>query len=330
MKFVVTTAMFLASLAGLATAADPRPEAKLVGVRKIWDQAPHNAFTDLIRFKDRWFCVFREGQTHVSPDGSLRVIASADGEEWMSAALLTSETADLRDAKINQLPDGRLMLSGAAAWHKPKPATHQTLAWFSENGQKWTEPVEIGEPDFWLWRTAWHQRKGYGVGYGVNKANRRVRLYASDDGRVWNTLVGDLFDRDYPNESALLFNYDGSCLCLLRRDAASRTAQLGHASPPYTQWQWRDLGVPVGGPSMIRLPSGQIVAVTRLYDKKTRTSLSWLDPDAGKLTEFLALPSGGDTSYAGLVWHDELLWISYYSSHEGKTNIYLAKVKFGD
>ncbi len=43
--------------------------------------------------------------------------------------------------------------------------------------------------------------------------------------------------------------------------------------------------------------------------------------------EALQLPSGGDTSYAGMAWHDGLLWISYYSSHEGKANIYLAKVK---
>ncbi len=41
----------------------------------------------------------------------------------------------------------------------------------------------------------------------------------------------------------------------------------------------------------------------------------------------LTFPSGGDTSYAGLVWHDGLLWVSYYSSHEGKTSIYLAKVE---
>ena len=45
------------------------------------------------------------------------------------------------------------------------------------------------------------------------------------------------------------------------------------------------------------------------------------------LTEFLPLPSGGDTSYAGMVLHDGLLWVSYYASHEGKTSIYLAKVK---
>ena len=27
------------------------------------------------------------------------------------------------------------------------------------------------------------------------------------------------------------------------------------------------------------------------------------------------------------VWHEELLWVSYYSSHEGKTSVYLAKVR---
>jgi hypothetical protein len=39
------------------------------------------------------------------------------------------------------------------------------------------------------------------------------------------------------------------------------------------------------------------------------------------------LPSGGDNSYAGMVWHDDLLWMSYYSSHQGKTSIYLTKLK---
>ncbi len=37
---------------------------------------------------------------------------------------------------------------------------------------------------------------------------------------------------------------------------------------------------------------------------------------------------GGDTSYPGLVWHDDRLWISYYSSHEGNARIYLAQLDF--
>ena len=38
-------------------------------------------------------------------------------------------------------------------------------------------------------------------------------------------------------------------------------------------------------------------------------------------------PSSGDCSYPGLVWHDRLLWMSYYSTHEGHTAIYLATVR---
>ena len=78
---------------------------------------------------------------------------------------------------------------------------------------------------------------------------------------------------------------------------------------------------------MIRLSDGRFVAGVRLYDGKARTSLCWIDVEDGRLDEFLALPSGGDTSYPGMVLHDGVLWVSYYSSHEGKTSIYLAKVK---
>ena len=40
----------------------------------------------------------------------------------------------------------------------------------------------------------------------------------------------------------------------------------------------------------------------------------------------LRLASGGDTSYPGMLVHDGKLWVSYYSSHEGKAAIYLAKI----
>src|SRR5256885_13170434 len=112
------------SLAASCAMADQQG-AELIEVRKIWDRAPHNAFTDLIRFKDRWFCVFREGKAHVSPDGALRVITSADGVKWESAALIQESNADLRDAKITVTPDGKLMLSGAAALHDRAKFRHQ-------------------------------------------------------------------------------------------------------------------------------------------------------------------------------------------------------------
>ena len=44
-------------------------------------------------------------------------------------------------------------------------------------------------------------------------------------------------------------------------------------------------------------------------------------------SSILELPSGGDCSYPGLYWEDDLLHVTYYSSHEGKAAIYYARVK---
>jgi hypothetical protein len=311
-----------------ARAAEPtRPE--LVEVRKIWDRAPHNAFTDLARFRDRWYCVFREGQGHVSPDGAVRVLTSADGTSWESAALLRSDRADLRDPKVSVTPEGRLLLNAAGALHRPAGFTHQSFAWFSADGRDWAEPVEVADPNYWLWRVTWHDKSAYGVGYECGK-RKDVRLYRSADGRKYETWVEKLYDQGSPNETALAFRPDGTCLCLLRRDEGPATGLLGVARPPYREWAWKDLGRRVGGPNLILLPDGRPVAVVRLYDGKVRTAVCGVDADAGKLEELLPLPSGGDTSYAGLVWHEGRLWVSYYSSHEGKASIYLAKVRFPD
>ncbi len=310
-----------------AARASAGAEPKLVSVRKIWDRGAHNAFTDLVRFKDRWYCVFREGKDHVSLDGAVRVLTSNDGEDWEGAALLSNSAADLRDPKVIFTPGETLMLSAVKVTHDKLGKKHQTLIWHSSDGKRWTEPVEIGEPNYWLWRVTWHKDSFYGIGYGTRADNQFVRLYNSRDGRKFETLVPSLYTEGYPNETSILFLDDDTCYCLLRRDGQPNTGLLGIAKPPYTDWQWKDLGQRIGGPHMTRFSDGRIVAAVRLIEGGVRTSLCWLDPEEGTLKEFLKLPSGGDTSYAGLVWHDELLWVSYYSSHEGKTSIYLAKVR---
>ena len=39
------------------------------------------------------------------------------------------------------------------------------------------------------------------------------------------------------------------------------------------------------------------------------------------------LPSGGDTSYPGIIKVGDELWVSYYSTHEtGNASVYLAKI----
>jgi hypothetical protein len=325
LRYLYRSLIGLACSLVLANAASAQV-AKLVESKRIWDAAPHNAFTDLVRFRDRWFCVFREGQGHVSPDGALRVITSTDGERWESAAIIRSPHSDLRDAKITITPDNRLMLCGAEALHDKSVKSHQSLAWFSEDGFKWGERHEIGDADNWLWRVTWHGGKAFGIGYDCGPEPRHVRLYSSEDGKRFEKLVPSLLAENYPNETSIVFDGDRA-VCLLRRDGKANGGLVGTAQPPYTAWQWKDLGVRIGGPHMIRLDDGRYIAAVRLYDGGARTSICQIDPESAKLTELLKLPSGGDTSYAGLVMHDGLLWVSYYSSHEGKTNIYLAKVE---
>ena len=46
----------------------------------------------------------------------------------------------------------------------------------------------------------------------------------------------------------------------------------------------------------------------------------------GKRTPYCELPSGGDCSHAEAVELGDQMLVSYYSSHETSTNIYLARV----
>ena len=83
-RALTATCLFAIAVAGLGAAGAP----EIVSVKRIWDEAPHNAFTDLIRFHRRWYCTFREADGHVKGDGKLRVLESGDGDNWQSAAVL--------------------------------------------------------------------------------------------------------------------------------------------------------------------------------------------------------------------------------------------------
>jgi hypothetical protein len=319
------------SICGLASAA--APSASLIEApRKIWDRAPHNAFTDLAYWKGQFICAFREGRGHVSTDGQIRVLSSPDGNQWESAALIALDGYDLRDAGLSITPAGRLMLTGGAAPRRQdnESAPTGTFMAFTRDGHQWTEPKIVVKPGRWLWRVTWHGGRAYGVAYAAPDGRPITTLLAWDDGTVLRPLVRQMFNEGYPTEAVLRFGENGTAYCLQRRDGEPphNTAFLGVSAAPYFKWQWHDLQMFFGGPNFIQIPSGQWIAAGRLLDNgMARTALAQLDVDEKTLRPILVLPSGGDTSYPGLVWHDDMLWVSYYSSHEGKASIYLAKVR---
>src|SRR5690606_36167460 len=94
-------------------------------------------------------------------------------------------------------------------------------------------------------------------------------------------------------------------------------AHLGISRPPYTDWDWKVTDRYVGGPAALFLPDGRLLGSGRLQKPGgPKTVLFNVDTESGNLSEWLTLPSGGDTRYPGLVWHEDKLWMSYYSSHE--------------
>lgn len=298
---------------------------EIVSLDKIWDQGAHNAFTDLVRYRNTWFCTFREDTGHASAAGKIRVIESRDGKSWKSAALIEESGIDLRDPKFAVAPDGRLMVVlGGSIMENKQYVNRRPRVSFSRDGRKWSAPQPFLEDGDWLWRVTWHKGKAYGVSYhgggGLKNVKRRAFLYVGDG--VKYELIREL-EPSETSESTIRFAANDEMVVLSRSGNETR---IGTSPPPYKTFQWTVLPGGLGGPNFIMLPDGRWAAGSRARNKPgPETVLSWMTRTT--YTPFLTLPSAGDNSYPGLVWHDGLLWVSYYSTHEGKTSIYLARVR---
>lgn len=317
---------------------DDSPSLTLISVKKIWDYAEHNALTDLLRYGNKWFCTFRESEAHVyGTDGAIRILSSVDGIAWKSVAYLQQSGVDLRDPKLSITPNGRLMLLVGGTTYKGKQyITRQPNVSFSDDGENWEPFQKILSPHEWLWRLTWFEGKGYGVSYSFADPNNRskewiVRLFSTRNGRDYEQIIQwDISGK--PNECTLRFLNDGTMVALLRREErGDRNSWIGHSRAPYARWKWHQTKHHIGGPNFLLLPTGEILASGRIeeinpYGYYEKTALIHMTLE--ELSPLLYLPSGGvDCSYPGMFFYEGILWISYYSSHEEKTAIYLAKVQ---
>lgn len=310
---------------------------QIISLKRIWDQAPSCAFTDLIFFKGIWYCVFRESDAHqAGQDGIIRLIKSKDGDTWDSAAVFSQKGIDLRDPKLSITPDGKLMLlMGGTVYEGKKYVTRQPRVTFSDDGMTWSEPILILEPHEWLWRLTWHEGKAYGVSYRqsdpkVIKRRWIITLFESNDGINYTKITGWQVIH-YPNETTLRFLKSGEMVALVRREKDRQaSALIGTSKKPFKRWKWNSSGLYFGGPNFLVLDDGKMLAGGRIllktpYGMQEKTTLAKMTLTS--LDPILVLPSGGDTSYPGMVVHDGVLWMSYYSTHEGSTAIYLARIR---
>lgn len=307
----------------------------LLSVDRIWDKAHHSSLTDLIKWKGDLYCTFREADKHYSGiNGIIRILKSTNGVIWELVSTLDLDGWDLRDPKLSIVPDGRLMLLvGASKFKNKERLAHQTHVCFSEDGDLWTPFQPIFDEE-WLWRVTWFQGIGYGISYFLKdfykpKGEWSIRLYQTEDGLSYKP-IGNFDIPGRPCEATLRFYPNGQMVALLRRDARENNhAWLGTSYPPYEDWLWAEAPTSFGGPNFLILPNLNMWACGRIvsnspYGVIEKTALA--EMTLTTLEPKLILPSGGDTSYPGMVYEHPFLWISYYSSHEKNTAIYIAKV----
>lgn len=330
--FLLAEAIFLPGASAQAAApGTAQLIPKIDFVKKIWDRAPHNAFTDLVHFKGYWYCVFRESNSHHTKDGYgvIKVIRSKDTDSWKEVLVLKDTVQDLRDPKITVTPKGSLMLNYTGS--KVLDTVTDDMSWsqqfnskvcFSKDGLKWTRPRNLTIQNEAVWRVTWYRDSAYTVGWHRKTG---TNLYSSRDGIHYRQLC-HLPLNGFPNEASLVF-VKNKMYAIVRREEKPNTVYIGNSLPPYKSWKFAHTSIYACGPNAIMLPDSSIAVCYRAYDNSQgKLFLGEIKDD--KLNRTLQLPAGGDCGYAGMCWYEKALWLSFYSSHEGRTSIYLARVKW--
>lgn len=297
----------------------------------------HDAFTDLFFFQNTWWLAFRSASSHMSFDGRITLLTSKDFKTWQNFQQI-KWTGDLRDPKFYQTPEGDLgLMAGIRMPTFPsKQSRVYSLNWLIQDNQISEAFIDKASEGTWRWSATKILDKLYSVGYTAK--DLRGCLYESVDGKYWQKKIRPFFkkSRCYQNEASLLFDKTANtAYCLLRRDGFKSAALLGEAKPPFARWKWRTLNQRIGGPKLVQLANGELIAAYRIFKKdeeeiKAYTIISRINLQNNQFEELYRLPSAGDCSYPGLVVKDEMLYLSYYSSHEEQTQVYVAVLSIVD
>ncbi|MBN2593689.1 MAG: hypothetical protein JXA81_09300 [Sedimentisphaerales bacterium] len=345
-----STLFLILSMACHTTQAitDRLPNVEVNNIRRVFHNGQHNAFTDLIRFKDNFYLTFRscpDGHM-VHPTSSIIILSSTDTKQWKQVHQFGVEKRDTRDPHFLVFK-GRLFVY-TGTWYSGETKLksedydlnkHLGYAAWTEDGLKWHSPIMLeGTFGHYIWRANTFGGKAYLCGRRKKNFADAPRgkgsivesaMLESDAGLIWRTRA--LFQETCGDETAFLFEQDGSIVAIGRR--GSNKAQLLKSKPPYRQWQRIELDRYIGGPLLARWGGRYIVGGRKNTDDRgPKTSMCWLVDD--QLHEFAELPSGGDNSYPGFIEiSPKYAVMSWYSSHEkdagGKTitAIYMADME---
>lgn len=312
---------FITLLVAAAAAFADGPVAQPRCVRKLVADGKHNAFTSLTHWHGGYWLAYRSGKAHNSDGADIVVLHSADGEEWKEAF------------RLDVLPDDRggdfLTTPKRLFYHfnSMKGSALQSYVIHTDDGETWTKPEPVLEPQWIFWKPLEHNGRFYANAHRKAEGKeagkmRESRLITSSDGLKWET-VATVRKGNWESETTFYFGPKEKLYAFLRTKY-SVPGSIREAMPPYQKWTERPAGVHLSGHG-IHTFRGVTYLLSRTMEGKTTGTMIYTFED-GELRPYCALPSGGDCSYAEAAEAGDEMLVSYYSSHEGAASIYLARV----
>ncbi len=296
---------------------------KPLEVRTVFANGKHNAFTAMRRFKGDLWLAFRSGDAHNSPTADVLVLRSKDGKDWQQVHTFDVAKDD-RDPQM-VVTEQRLFL------YCPAMSGKDCDTWLSytDDGATWSAPQKVYEPQFILWKPCVHDGVFYAAAHkkdeGSSGKGREVHFVRSMDGVKWEK-VSTIRAGNWESETTLFFDDKHHCTAFLRQKYGTPQAQIFEADPPYATWNSRPADVPHFSGHSVHTFRGVTYLLSRsVGPAKTYGAMIYTFAN-GKLAPYCQLPAGGDCAYLEAVEDGANMLVSYYSTHEGSTNIYLAVV----
>jgi hypothetical protein len=316
-----------------------RPNTAMVNETIVTDSwvavsGQHNSNTDLIFWNKTGviYLIHDHRPFHLgSTDAKLMIWNSTDAHTWTKVSEFQVPGNDIRDPKFAIIGNRLFLYALKNLGIMATP--YQTVYTYTDDGINWQPFQDISQAGWLFWRPKTNDNITWYVPAYWHEHGQSI-LLNSTDGINWN-IVATINIGEGNDETAIEFLPDGRMICTARLEGiadsifgnANASTLIATSSYPFTNWSShiKSTVTRLDGPVLFSYenktyavgrnqigPRTYFTELGSAFSRK-RTSLYLVNETTG-LTYITDLPSGGDTSYAGVVQNGTELYVSYYTS----------------
>lgn len=311
---------------------------------KIYAEAPqivyskagsYEAFCDVVKYRDKYYCVFREGENHAPyhewhTNGYLRVLSSADLKDWKEELTIKDDAWDLRDPCFCKADAKLFLYYGFYSFEQPTPPEKTGWALLDDADGKLqvkdSGKLDIGsDSNHWLWKIYYDDGYFYGAAYHDKSS---LKYVTSDDGIHFKKISDIVLQGD---EASMEMLKNKNKVAVIRNVTAKGNALLAVSEPPYTEWNSIELNEMIESPESF-IYNDDVYVIGR---SRYGMSVFKIDLNSNKaipVYNFFAYGGYGDCGYPGVLLDNKRLYVVYYAVNPqtDNTTIYQTNLFFGE